>query len=51
MNLELKNCPGSLKENFSTYSSSVLKKMFDGRKVNPILNYTSPADRKDKNQT
>ena len=48
MNLELKNCPGSLKENFSTYSSSVLKKMFDGRKVNPILNYTSPADRKDK---
>jgi len=49
MNLELKNCPGSLKENFSTYSPKVLKKMFDGRKVNPILNYTSPADRKDKN--
>ena len=48
MNLELKNCPGSLKENFSTYSPNVLKKMFDGRKVNPILNYTSPADRKDK---
>ena len=49
MNLELKNCPGSLKENSSTYSPNVLKKMFDGRKVNPILNYTSPADRKDKN--
>lgn len=48
MKFELNYCPGSLKENFSTYSPNVLKKMFDGRKVNPILNYTSPADRKDK---
>jgi len=48
MKLELNNCPGSLKENFNTYSPSVLKKLFNGKKVNPILNYASPADRKDK---
>lgn len=48
MKLEIKNCPGSLKENFNTYSPSVLKKLFNGKKVNPILNYTSPTDRKDK---
>ncbi|MDM1043061.1 MULTISPECIES: type II toxin-antitoxin system HipA family toxin [Empedobacter] len=48
MKIELNNCPGSLKENFNTYSSTVVKKMFNGKKVDPILNYTSPTDRKDK---
>ncbi len=48
MKFEIKNCPGSLKENFNTYSSTVVKKMFNGKKVDPILNYTSPTDRKDK---
>ncbi|SFN16757.1 serine/threonine-protein kinase HipA [Algoriella xinjiangensis] len=50
MKLEIKNCPGSLKENFNTYSPSVLKKMFNGKKVDPFLNYTSPSDRKDKSR-
>ena len=48
MKLELINCPGSLKENFNAYSPVVLKKMFNGKKVSPFLNYTSPTDRKDK---
>lgn len=48
MKLELINCPGSLKENFNTYSPSVLKKLFNGKKVKPILNYTSPTNPKDK---
>ncbi|VDH15476.1 Serine/threonine-protein kinase HipA [Algoriella xinjiangensis] len=50
MKLELINCPGSLKENFNTYSPNVLKKMFNGKKLTPLLNYASPADRKDKNR-
>ena len=50
MNIELNNCPGSLKENFNTYSSVVLKKMFNGKKVSPFLNYTSPTNRKDQNR-
>jgi len=50
MNIELKNCPGSLKENINTYSSVVLKKMFNGRKVTPFLNYTSPTNRKDQSR-
>ncbi len=48
MKLELINCPGSLKENFNAYSPVVLKKMCNGKKVSPFLNYTSPTDRKDK---
>lgn len=50
MNIELKNCPGSLKEHFNTYSSVVLKKMFNGKKVTPFLNYTSPTNRKDQSR-
>lgn len=50
MKIELNNCPGSLKENFNAYSPVVLKKMFNGKKVSPFLNYTSPSDRKDKSQ-
>ncbi|MFV0143781.1 type II toxin-antitoxin system HipA family toxin [Empedobacter falsenii] len=50
MNIELKNCPGSLKENINTYSSVVLQKMFNGKKVSPFLKYTSPTNRKDQSR-
>lgn len=50
MKIELENCPGSLKENFTTYSPVVLKKMFNGKKVSPFLNYSSPTDRKDQSR-
>ena len=50
MKIELKNCPGSLKENFNTYSPIVLKKIFNGKKVSPFLNYSTPTNRKDQNR-
>ncbi len=44
MNLpEIKQCPGTLKEGYSTYSNLALKRVFQGRKVSPILPYDSPA--------
>jgi serine/threonine-protein kinase HipA len=40
MNLhELKYCPGTLAEGFTTYSPSCLRNMFNGKKVNHILPY------------
>jgi len=42
MSVEIKYCPGSLKEGFNTYSGAVLKRMFDGRKVHHILPFPSP---------
>ncbi len=39
----LKNCPGTLKENQSSYSTTALKRVFQGKKVSPILPYDSPA--------
>ncbi|WP_312351772.1 HipA domain-containing protein [Empedobacter sp.] len=50
MKIELENCPGSLKENFNTYSPIVLKKMFNGKKVSPFLNYSTPTNRKDQSR-
>lgn len=44
MNLnDIKYCPGTLAEKFSTYSPACLKKMFNGKKVSQILNYDSPS--------
>jgi len=40
---EIKYCPGTLAKGFSTYSRTCLKRVFNGRKVNHILNYDSPA--------
>jgi serine/threonine-protein kinase HipA len=40
--MELKNCPGLLLEGFSEYSPLFLRRMFDGRKVSPILPYNAP---------
>lgn len=43
MNLdELKYCPGSLAEGFSTYSFSCLRNLFSGKKVNHVLPYDAP---------
>jgi serine/threonine-protein kinase HipA len=42
MSVEIKYCPGSLKEGFSTYSGAVLKWMFNGRKVYHVLPFASP---------
>ena len=43
MNLsELKYCPGTLAEGFSTYSPGCLRNMFNGKKVSHILPYEQP---------
>jgi serine/threonine-protein kinase HipA len=36
-------CPGTLTKGYKTYSRTCLRRMFDGRKVNHILPYESPA--------
>src|SRR5690606_14411022 len=41
--INLTNCPGTLKAGYSDYSSTALKRVFDGRKVSAILPYDSPA--------
>ncbi len=43
MNLdELKYCPGTLAEGFTTYSPSCLRNLFNGKKVSHILPYDPP---------
>lgn len=43
MNLdELKYCPGTLAEGFSTYSPGCLRNLFKGKKVNHVLPYEQP---------
>jgi serine/threonine-protein kinase HipA len=43
MNLdELKYCPGTLAEGFTTYSPSCLRNLFNGKKVNHVLQYEQP---------
>lgn len=39
----LKYCPGTLTEGYETYSTTCLRRLFDGRKVNHMLPYDSPA--------
>jgi serine/threonine-protein kinase HipA len=39
---ELKYCPGTLAEGFSTYSPSCLRSLFNGKKVNHVLPYEQP---------
>ncbi len=36
-------CPGTLKEGYSEYSNTALKRVFNGKKVSAILPYDSPA--------
>lgn len=40
--LIINNCPGTLAEDFATYSPSCLRNMFDGKKVNHVLPYEQP---------
>lgn len=43
MNLnELKYCPGTLAEGFSSYSPSCLRNLFNGKKVSHVLPYEQP---------
>lgn len=43
MNLDdLKYCPGTLAEGFTTYSPSCLRNLFSGKKVNHVLPYEQP---------
>lgn len=42
MSIDVKYCPGSLKEGESSYSSAVLKRMFDNKKVHHIFPFPSP---------
>jgi serine/threonine-protein kinase HipA len=41
---EIKYCPGTLAEGFSTYSTACLRRVFQGRKVSHILPYASPQN-------
>jgi serine/threonine-protein kinase HipA len=36
-------CPSTLAKGHKTYSSAALRRVFDGKKVSPILLYDSPA--------
>lgn len=47
---ELKYCPGTLAEGFSTYSRSILNKMFYGKKVHHVLPYNSPQSNSDSDK-
>jgi len=40
---EIKNCPGTLAEGFSTYSPACLRRMFNGKKVSHLLQYDTPS--------
>jgi serine/threonine-protein kinase HipA len=39
---DIKYCPGTLSEGHSTYSRVALKRVFDGKKVSPMLPYAAP---------
>lgn len=43
MEFIINNCPGSLKEGWNTYSPTVIKKMFDGKRIHHILPYLPPS--------
>lgn len=40
---EIKYCPGTLAEGFTSYSPLCLRRVFNGRKVNHVLSYDTPA--------
>jgi serine/threonine-protein kinase HipA len=41
--MKINNCPGTLKQGLNTYSTTALNRLFNGRKVSPILPYESPV--------
>jgi len=44
---ELKYCPGTLAEGFSSYSPGCLRNLFNGKKVSHILTYDQPQQNED----
>ncbi|MEH0153259.1 HipA domain-containing protein [Limibacter armeniacum] len=42
MKVEIYNCPGTLAEGHSTYTTACRKRLFEGKKVSHILPYRSP---------
>jgi len=44
--LSIEYCPGTLAKGFNTYSTTCLKRIFNGRKVNHILPYSTPQNEK-----
>lgn len=47
---EIKHCPGTLSEGYTTYSRTCLSKLFKGKKVNHILPYDSPTSYSETNK-
>lgn len=47
---EIKYCPGTLAAGYNTYSSTSLRRVFNGRKVNHVLPYDSPASNKETDE-
>ena len=37
--IEINNCPSTLASGYSTYSPSAIKKLFDGHRISPILDF------------
>ena len=46
----IKYCPGTLSEDFNTYSRTALNRVFQGKKVHHVLPYDSPASNPATNQ-
>ncbi|MCX6278825.1 MAG: HipA domain-containing protein [Bacteroidetes bacterium] len=44
---DLKYCPGSLAQGFATYSPTALRRMFDGKKVNHLLDFEALDENED----
>lgn len=41
---DITTCPGTLAPAYKTYSPTCLKRLFNGRKVSPVLKYTHPSE-------
>lgn len=44
---KIKYCPGTLAKGYETYSTTCLRRLFDGRKVSHMLPYDSPASNRE----
>lgn len=41
---DIKNCPGTLAKGYPTYSSSAVRRLFDGQRVSPFLDFDYDSD-------
>ncbi|MEX1000640.1 MAG: HipA domain-containing protein [Crocinitomicaceae bacterium] len=48
--IQVNNCPGTLATGYNTYSTTCLRRVFDGRKVNHILPYGSPSSNEETDE-